>query len=203
MVDLKSTYNKIAKDWAKDHSKDTWWIDGTDKFLSLLEPKASILDVGCGSGYKSKYMDEKGFNITGIDFSKEMIRLAKKKAPSAKFFTRDINKPLRFGNSFDGIFAHAVLLHIPKKEVTAVLKNIIGLLKTGGFFNVAVKEIWPDQKEEEILKENDYGYDYERYFTYFTSDELKKYIRDAGLEVVAADIKTSGKTNWIQIIARK
>ena len=161
------------------------------------------MDVGCGSGYKSKYMHDKGFDITGIDFSEEMVKLAEQQVPNAKFLTMDIKKPLKFGSSFDGIFAHAVLLHMPKKEVADVLRNITGPLKTGGFFNVAVKEIWPGQKEEEILKENDYGYAYERYFAYFTPDEVKKYITDAGLEVVSADIKNSGKTNWIQIIARK
>lgn len=202
-MDLKSTYNKIAKDWVKDHSKDTWWIEGTDKFLSFLGSKTSILDVGCGGGYKSKYLTEKGFHVTGIDFSEEMVKLAKKHVPNAKFLTMDIKKPLKWKNSFDGIFAHAILLHFPKREIVQVLKNITGPLKNGGFIHLAVKEIWPGQGEEEILKENDYGYVYERNFTYFTPDEMKKYLTDAGLKVVSADMKTSGKTNWIQIIARK
>lgn len=202
-MDLKSTYNKIAKDWSEDHSHDTWWIEGTDKFLSLLDSSASILDVGCGGGYKSKYMDKKGFKVTGIDFSEEMIKLAKGNVPAANFFVKDIKKPLGFQNSFDGIFAHAVLLHIPKKEVTDVLKNITEPLKSGGFINVAVKEIRPGNKDEEILKEEDYGYEYKRFFSYYTMDELKKYITDISFEVVYSDIITSGDTNWIQIIARK
>ncbi len=53
-MDLKETYNRIAKDWMKDHHQDNWWIEGTDKYLSFLKPGASILDVGCGAGVKSK-----------------------------------------------------------------------------------------------------------------------------------------------------
>lgn len=52
-MSLKSTYNKIAEDWSKDHRDDDRWQEGTDKFLALLPKGASILDVGCGAGVKS------------------------------------------------------------------------------------------------------------------------------------------------------
>ena len=35
-MDLRSTYNKIAEDWFKDHHQDTWWQEGTEKFLEAL-----------------------------------------------------------------------------------------------------------------------------------------------------------------------
>lgn len=202
-MNLKSTYNKIAKDWMKDHHGDTWWIEGTDKYLSFLTPSAYILDVGCGAGEKSKYLVKKGFNVTGIDFSDEMIKLAKEQVPAGKFFVKDIKQALEFENLFDGVFAQAVLLHIPKNEVVGVLKNIAEPLKSDGYFYVAVKEIRLGNKDEEIVKENDYGYEYERFFSYFSLDELKDYIKQVGLQVVYENITSSGKTNWIQIVAKK
>ena len=68
---------------------------------------------------------------------------------------------------------------------------------------VAVKEIRPGNKDEEIVKENDYGYEYERFFSYFSLDELKDYIKKIGLQVIYENISLSGKTNWIQVIAKK
>ncbi len=59
-MDLKSTYNRIAEDWIKDHDRDTWWYEGTDKFLSLLPKGANILDVGCAGGIKSRYLTDNG-----------------------------------------------------------------------------------------------------------------------------------------------
>jgi len=53
-INLRNTYNKIAKDWNKDHSGDDWWIKGADNFLSILPKGASVIDIGCGGGYKSK-----------------------------------------------------------------------------------------------------------------------------------------------------
>lgn len=202
-MDLKSTYNKIAKDWMQDHHGDTWWIDGTDKYLSFFKPAASILDVGCGAGEKSKYLVKHGFNVTGIDFSEEMIDLAKQQVPTGKFLVRDIKQSLNLGESFDGVFAQAVLLHISKKEIVEVIKNITEPLKTDGYFYAAVKELKSGKPDEEIVKENDYGYDYERFFSYYSLDELKGYVAQVGLSVVYENVANSGKTNWIQIVAKK
>jgi len=202
-MDLQSTYNKIAHDWVKDHHADSWWVAGTDAFLSFLPPHASILDVGCGAGEKSKYLASKGYKVTGIDFSEEMISIAKEYVPDASFLVQDIAQPLEFKESFDGVFAQAVLLHIPKKEVVAIINNITKPLIPGGYFYAAVKEIKLGRPEEDILKENDYGYEYERFFSYFTLDEMKQYMQECDMAVVYDNVSTSGKTNWIQIVARK
>ncbi|MEK7209225.1 MAG: class I SAM-dependent methyltransferase [Patescibacteria group bacterium] len=202
-MDLKSTYNRIARDWTKDHHRDIWWVKGTEKYSSFFEPKASILDVGCGAGEKSKYLVKKGFAVTGIDFSDEMIKLAKEQIPAGSFFVKDIKKPLEFENLFDGVFAQAVLLHIPKNEIVGVLKNIVAPLKSGGYFYAAVKELRPGNKDEEVVKRNDYGYEYEIFFSYFSLDELKDYFKKVGLRIIYKNITSFGKTNWIQIIAKK
>ncbi len=202
-MNLKDTYNLIAKDWYKDHKKDDWWVAGTDKFTSFLDHNDNILDVGCGAGVKSDCLINKGFKVTGIDFSDQMIELAGQNVTKGNFLVKDIKEPLGFNEQFDGVFAQAVLLHISKQELSQVLKNIIEPLKPGGYFYAAVKEVKPDRPEEGILKENDYGYEYERFFSYYTSEEVVEYITSAGLGVVYQDIISSGKTNWIQIIGQK
>jgi SAM-dependent methyltransferase len=202
-MDLKSTYNKIAKDWERDHHVDTWWIEGTDKYLSFLASGASILDVGCGAGEKSKYLLNKGFKVTGVDFSEEMLAIAKEQAPSGTFMVCDITQPLDLVETFDGVFAQAVLLHIPKKNIINVIRSITASLVSGGYFYLAVKETKPNSPDEAVLKENDYGYEYERFFSYYSLDELKRYIQDCGMELVYENVTTSGRTNWIQVIARK
>jgi len=102
--DLKQTYNKIARDWNGDHIIDTWWIKGTDKFLSLLNDGASILDIGCAGGFKTNYIKEKGFNIEGVDFSEEMISDAKRRFKDITFEVLDIYDLDNLNKTFDGIF---------------------------------------------------------------------------------------------------
>ena len=202
-MDLKSTYNKIAKDWTKDHSTDDWWITGTDKFTSYLNRGDSVLDVGCASGVKSEYLSKKGFVITGIDLSEEMIKLAEKRLPhNGFFFIRDIMEPLNLKVTFDGIFAQAVLLHVPKKNIKKVLTNLLNSLKPKGYIYIAVKKLKDGEAEEQFVKENDYGYEYERFFSFYTLDEIVGYLEDLNLKVIYTDTLPIGKTGWIQVIAQ-
>ena len=200
---LKKVYNLIAEDWHKDHQSDDWWVGGTDKFLSLLSPRAFILDAGCGGGTKSKYFIEKGFKIVGIDFSEEMITIARREVPEGNFFILDIQDADKLQDNFDGIVMQAVLLHFPKKEISMILENIISKLNQGGYLYVAVKEKKPNGPGDEIKTESDYGYSYHRFFSYFDHLEVKRYLKNAGLKIVYSNIKSSGKTNWIQLIGQK
>jgi 2-polyprenyl-3-methyl-5-hydroxy-6-metoxy-1,4-benzoquinol methylase len=71
MIDMntRETYNRIAEDWVHDHAQDTWWIAGTDTFVSLLPDGARVLDVGCAGGVKAQYLTDKGLHVVGIDNS--------------------------------------------------------------------------------------------------------------------------------------
>lgn len=205
--DLKTTYNKIAKDWGADHSGDDWWIEGTDIFLELLPKGVKVLDLGCGSGYKTKYIKGKGFDVEGVDFSEGMIKIAKEKFPDIDFEVFDLYDFDKFYKNFDAIFCQAVLLHIPKKDVFDILEKIKSKLKDGGLLYIAVKEKKEEGVEEEIKKENDYGYEYERFFSYYSLDELKTYFKKLQLKIIYEDVappsRATRKTNWIQVIVRK
>jgi SAM-dependent methyltransferase len=202
-MSLKETYNQIAEDWHKDHQKDDWWVEGTNKFISLLKPKALVLDVGCGSGTKSKYFVERGFQLVGIDFSEKMIEIAKREVSEARFVVSDLADVSKINDIFDGIFIQAVLLHIPKSQVLQNLSDLMKKLNGSGYLYIAVKEKRTGNVEEEIKVESDYGYTYERFFSYFTKDEIESYMHEIGCEVVYSEIKSSGKTNWVQVIVRK
>lgn len=202
-MDLKSTYNKIADDWFKDHQEDTWWHEGTTKFVSVLPKNATVLDIGCGAGVKSKYLSEKDLKVTGIDFSEKMIEIAKREVPGVDFMVGDIYELDSYNKKFNAVFAQAVLLYIPKKRVMEVLEKLKNKLNPNGVLYLAVKEVSKDDGlEEKNLKENDYGYEYERFFSYFTLPEIKEYIKKLGLSVIWENVANSGRTNWIQVIAK-
>mgnify|MGYP001565077118 FL=1 len=198
-MDLKSTYNKIAEDWHKNHQQDDWWIKGTDKFVSFLKPGSIVLDIGCGGGTKAKYLINKGLNVIGIDFSEEMVKISKREIPKTKFLTLDLQNIENLKENFDGIFIQAVLLHFPKKEIKDVLEKIIRKLRDGGYLYIAVKKIKKGQPDEEVKIENDYGYQYKRFFSYFTPDELRNLLLDLKMKIVYKNVAGC----WIQIISRK
>ena len=201
-MDLKDTYNKIARDWFKDHHKDNWWVPGVDKLLSMLPANASILDIGCGAGQKTEYLVNKGINVTGADFSEEMVTIAKEQMPATRFLVLDFYNIDEVEETFDCVVAQAVLLHIPKKDVVRVLEKTKQVLKPSGLLYLAVKERRQGSPDEKGEVENDYGDEYKRFFSYFSIPELKSYLEQAGFSVVSSDVVDLGHTRWIQVIAQ-
>lgn len=202
-MNLKETYNKIAEDWHSDHKKDDWWIKGTDKYISFLRKGDLILDVGCAGGIKSKYLLDRGMNVLGIDFSEKMIEIAKREIPNGVFIVKDLADIKTLDYMFDGIFMQAVLLHIPKIKAKEMIQIAITKLKQGGFFYIGVKSNTHGGADEQICTEEDYGYRYERFFSFFSLDEIRQYMNESGLEVVYETSTHSPRTNWIQVIGRK
>ncbi|OGZ72267.1 MAG: hypothetical protein A2908_03955 [Candidatus Staskawiczbacteria bacterium RIFCSPLOWO2_01_FULL_38_12b] len=206
-MNLKDTYNKIAKSWHKDHQSDDWWIEGTDTFISYLKKGDIVLDIGCGGGTKAKYLISKGLKVLGIDFSENLIEIAIKKVPQGRFLIMDINHINALQEHFGGIFMQAVLLHIPKKEVENILKTAVQKLYTGGYVYIAVKEKIEGGVDEQIKIDNDYGYEYKRFFSYFSLQDFKTYFKNVGLQMVYENVmppsRTARKSNWMQIIGKK
>lgn len=203
MSDLRDTYNRIAEAWHAGHQGDDWWVAGTNQFASLLPSEGTVLDVGCGAGTKSNYLAGKGLQVTGIDFAENMVAIAKREVPDAAFLVADFVEDDLPKESFDGIFMQASLLHVPKQKAQKTVDRLASLLKSSGLFYIAVKEQWSGQPEEENKIEGDVGFTYERFFSYFTEEEIKTILQAAGCEIVWSSVESAGKTRWIQTIGRK
>lgn len=200
---IKETYDRIADDWDNTYADTMWWVDGKDAFISFLKPTESVLDVGCGSGKQAIEFKQAGLKVTGFDISPRMIALAQKNVPPGKFLVMDMEN-MEFGQEkFDGIYVQAALLHLRKKSVKTVFKNLVNYLKKDGYIYVAVKQQREAGPEEEIKVDNDFGYEFERFFSYFTPQEIKGLFSENNLTPVWEEIKHSGRSHWIQCIGKK
>ena len=202
-MDLAGTYDRIAKDWHEEHSTDDWWQEGTDEFIKRLSPGAHVLDVGCGSGVKSRYLLDHGLLVTGIDISKNLLEIARTVAPEGKFELCSMYDLDSLPDVYDAVFAQASLLHVPRKDAAGIVWKMADKVRPGGLVYLAVKEVKDGLPEEGVLKEDNYGYEYERFFSYFRLEELATYLEDAGMRIVWSDRKPSGKTTWVQIVGQK
>lgn len=203
MDDLKATYDTIASDWDRDHKQDQWWKAEIENYLALVPSGGSILDLGCGPGHKSAFFAARGYQVHGVDLSDKMIDIARRDVQNATFEVLDMYELPVLDRQFDSVFACASLLHIPKKDVTHILLSIAAILKPGGTCYVSVKEMRPDRPEETVATENDYGYEYSRFFSYFTRDELRTYFKNAGMVVKYEAAIETGNTNWLVTIGQR
>src|ERR1700732_3202991 len=101
---------------------DSVWSSSTRQFIPPLLDAAevsanmSILDVGCGPGYVSDAAAGRGAKSTGLDFSNEMVAIAKKMFPQIEFKEGDA-QDLPFADaSFDRVLANFALLHLSNPE---------------------------------------------------------------------------------------
>lgn len=85
------------------------WLD---RFLGLLPPRPSVLDIGCGSGEPmSGYLIDHGCNITGVDSAPEMIAMCRQRHPRQEWRVEDM-RTLSLDRSFNGILAWDSFFHL-------------------------------------------------------------------------------------------
>ena len=107
-----SLYERHAGDWAKERGSGLFEKLWLDRFLALLQPGASILDVGCGSAEPiTRYFIEKGYEVTGADSSTSLISICKGRFPDLDWFVTDMRK-LSLNRRFDGILAWDSFFHL-------------------------------------------------------------------------------------------
>jgi ubiquinone/menaquinone biosynthesis C-methylase UbiE len=106
-------------------------LPSTLKLLGNVRGKR-ILDVGCGPGLYASLLIKNGAVVIGLDISRELIRIAKKEAPTAEFIIGDAGRLPYKNSEFDIVIAPLVLHYLNSWD--EALKGIHAVLKKGGIF---------------------------------------------------------------------
>jgi SAM-dependent methyltransferase len=114
-----------------------------DRFLKHLPFGAQILDAGCGSGRDSLYFTQQGYQVTAFDASRPLVRLASQLTGLDVIHTTFLE--FKTYHKFDGIWACASLIHVPRNQIQQVIIHLAEFLKPGGLFYVSFK--YGDQEE--------------------------------------------------------
>ena len=198
----KKDYKEKTLEYYNQNNKV--FIDGTlnvdfsetqDKFLSFLKPGDKILDFGCGSGRDTKYFLEAGMKVDAIDGSEEMCRIASEYTGIE--VQQMLFQELDAHDQYDGIWACASILHLPKNDLKIVLQKMATALKKHGF-------IYTSFKYGEFEGERN-----GRYFTDFTIDTFQTLIQDIeGLQIkedwTTGDVRPGrGEERWLNLILQK
>jgi ubiquinone/menaquinone biosynthesis C-methylase UbiE len=132
---------------------DSVWSSSTRQFIAPLLDAAgvsanmSILDVGCGPGYVSAAAKQRGADATGLDFSTQMIAIAKRMFPGVEFREGDAQNLPFADASFDRVIANFSLLHLAEPERACAEARRV--LRSGGRFGFT---IWAPAAESPYAK---------------------------------------------------
>lgn len=197
MADIDKTlkyYNENAQSFASG-TVSVKFTEVQDKFLEKLNPDAYILDFGCGAGRDTKYFLSRGYQVDAVDGSEQLCRIASEytgiKVRQMLFQELDEKE------KYDGIWACASILHLPKKQLREVLENMYAALKSEGWIYISFK-----YGEFEGERNG-------RYFTDFTTDTFKEFIHDMhGLKIeehwITGDVRPGrGEEKWLNLLLQK
>jgi len=126
-------YHLLYKSHNNEEAKQ--FIDILTGFLHI-PPHAHVIDIACGRGRHSIYLNKKGLNVTGIDLSEHSIEYAKKYENESLHFhcydKRNVFKKEYFDFAFNLFTSFGYLK--TKDALQKALFNMALNLKPGGFF---------------------------------------------------------------------
>ncbi len=181
---FKSTinwYDQNAKQYAQS-TQGRERIDQLNEFYNLVSKEEKVLDAGCAAGVNTAYLFNKGLDTIGLDVSKSLLEVARKHYPDIEFIEGSfLNLP--FDNeAFGGIWAHGSIIHFDNiDDVKKTMSEFARVLKKDGILFLAVKAIKEGLKFK-VKKDKLSGHD--RFFQYFTQDEIKVLTEEVDLNVV-------------------
>jgi SAM-dependent methyltransferase len=163
-------------------------------FLDLVVEGGRVLDAGCGSGRDTLAFLEAGLDVVPFDASRDLSELA----------SRLIGRPVRVCRysdiddfeAFDGVWACASLLHVPRVELESVMGHLVKALRANGVFYASFKEGTSTRVVDG------------RCFTDMSLAQVKALAENTGLSPVhfwTTDDIQAGRNGerWINVLARK
>ena len=108
-----------------------------DAFLDRLPPGARVLELGCGGGQDAARMKARGFDVDATDATPAMVAKANERwAVGARVMAF---AELEAHAAYDGVWAHASLLHAPRTALPDILARIHRALRPGGWHFASYK----------------------------------------------------------------
>jgi ubiquinone/menaquinone biosynthesis C-methylase UbiE len=138
LMDVRSAYDTVAESYAAvipdtsfEAPLDMAMID---HFCAHMRATADrlVIDVGCGAGRMSSYLSRAGLNVSGVDLSPEMVRVAQELHPELPFGVGELTELPAADGAADGILAWYSIIHSSPTALPAIANEFWRALRPGG-----------------------------------------------------------------------
>lgn len=196
----------------RDHREAERFLD---TLIDYLKPSSNdrILDVACGKGRHSIYLNKKGFDVTGFDLSSESILFNKQfENEKLNFYLHDMREVFR-SNYFDivlNLFSSFGYFEKERDNIRCLIANAIALKENGVFvfdyFNAGkIRKYGNDISDKQVegikfhiekyidghfikkkisFNDKECNFNFEEQLILTDKNELEKYFIAAGLEII-------------------
>ena len=139
--------------------------------------------MGCSSGFLTKYLGK----VTAIDTSEGMLKITKKKNPSAKCIHADMFDMPFNNNSFDKVVTMRVWNHLNEEDLRKAIRETKRVLKSKGYLIF-------DMEEKSSLRTM-MGFFYQKMFKItgykiyqYSTNEIRRILSEEGFKIVEGRI---------------
>lgn len=195
------TWNKVASLYQEKFMGLKLYNDTYDLICNVvIKNKATILEIGCGSGNITKYLLSKrpDFNIFGIDIATNMIELAKINNPKANFAVMDSRNISEIETKYDAIVCGFCLPYLSETDSQKLIFEANYLLNNSGFLYLSFVESDPNKSGFQASSTGNRSY-----FYFHNLDQLKAQLLQNSFEdlkIFKVEYKKSEKEQDIHTI---
>ncbi|MEV1142264.1 class I SAM-dependent methyltransferase [Micromonospora sp. NPDC049799] len=137
--DTRAAYDAVAEPYTElfgEELADNLW-DGAflDAYARIV--RGPVLDVGCGPGRVTAYLDQRGLDVSGVDLSPGMVAAARRAYPELRFVEGSMTALDVPDASLGGVVAWYSVIHVPDDVLPAVLAEFHRVLVPGGHLALA------------------------------------------------------------------
>ena len=173
-MDIEKAYNIWSSNYDTNKNK-TRDLDKkvTEETLSKYSFK-NVLELGCGTGKNTKWLLSVGAEVIGLDFSQEMLTIAKESITDkrAQFKKADLNDDWEVENQYaDLVTSSLTLEHI--EDLNAIFRQANKKLKENGIFFISELHPFKQYTGSKARFETDAGMVELKVFTHHISDYIK------------------------------
>ncbi|MDI6742195.1 MAG: class I SAM-dependent methyltransferase [Smithella sp.] len=203
---MNNSLQIIYDQFAQTYEENRGLFDMTEVFNSFYErlnaKNGNLLDLGCGAGEPfARFFADRGWKVTGVDFSQKMLELASKYVPEMQTLRADMREVEFESNQFDAITAIYSLFHTPSADHAAMFEKFYRWLCPHGkaLFTYATKEYTGSIEFD--------GYKpfmgQQLYYGHKSPENLYADLKQIGFNIESADYRTIGGETFLWVTIGK
>jgi len=186
------SYEKIVAWFDEARTKTLMESEYLNLIIKSVPISGSVLDLGCGTGEPiAQFFIDKGFKVTGIDGSKKMIELCKKRFPSEQWIVSDM-RDINLNQQFDVVLAWHSFFHLDHDSQRRMFKLFSTHTKPGG-----VLAFTSGEEEDETWSDNG---GQQLYHASLSTHEYESLLKAASFKVLihkVRDPECGEATAWV------
>lgn len=149
-----------------------------DALCDRVPAGAAVLDLGCGPGWETESLHERGYQAIGFDLSHAFLMHARQEHPADGVVRGDMRRLPFAAGTFAGVWACASMLHLDSADLDVALAEVARVTAPGGAF---VGSVQVGEQEAFVPRKSSPGH--ELFYGYRTPDEWRARVEAVGFAI--------------------